>query len=93
MAETAERAKKIRRAVLQMTTMIEYLLNSSRLVENGAQLYYHPEQVDLSELLQEVCHLHREIAPRTPISQRLGTVGTLENGMAWVSQSSTRSYW
>jgi signal transduction histidine kinase len=74
--ETAERAKKIRRAVLQKTTMIDYLLDSSRLIENGAQLYFHPEVVDLRELLQEVCHLHREIAPRTPIAQRLGTVGT-----------------
>jgi two-component system, OmpR family, sensor kinase len=75
--ETAERARKIRRAVLQMTTMIDYLLNSSRLVENGAELYFHPEKVDLRELLQDVCHLHREIAPRTPIGQRLGTVSTM----------------
>jgi two-component system, OmpR family, sensor kinase len=35
----SERAKQIRRAVLQMTTMIDYLLNSSRLIDNGAQLY------------------------------------------------------
>jgi two-component system OmpR family sensor kinase len=71
-----ERAKQIRRAVLQMTTMIDYLLDSSRLIDNGAQLYFHPHEVDLRALLQEVCHLHREIAPRSPISQRLGTVAT-----------------
>jgi two-component system OmpR family sensor kinase len=71
-----ERARQIRRAVLQMITMIDYLLNSSRLIENGAQLYFHPHEVDLRTLLQEVCHLHREIAPRSPISQRLGKVGT-----------------
>jgi len=71
-----ERAKQIRRAVLQMTTMIDYLLNSSRLIENGAQLYFHPHELDLRLLLQEVCQLHREIAPRSPISQRLGKVGT-----------------
>jgi two-component system OmpR family sensor kinase len=70
-----ERAKQIRRAVLQMTTMIDYLLNSSRLIDNGAQLYFHPHEVDLRALLQEVCHLHREIAPRSPIVQRLGTDG------------------
>ncbi len=74
--EIIERAKKVRRAVLQMTTMIDYLLDSSRLMENGAQLYFHPVEVDLRALLQEVCHLHREIAPRAPIAQRLGTVGT-----------------
>jgi two-component system, OmpR family, sensor kinase len=70
-----ERAKQIRRAVLQMTTMIDYLLNSSRLIDNGAQLYFHPHEVDLRAVLQEVCHLHREIAPRSPIVQRLGTEG------------------
>jgi two-component system OmpR family sensor kinase len=70
-----ERARQIRRAVLQMITMIDYLLNSSRLIDNGAQLYFHPHEVDLRALLQEVCHLHREIAPRSPIVQRLGTEG------------------
>jgi two-component system OmpR family sensor kinase len=59
-----------------MTTMIDYLLNSSRLIDNGAQLYFHPHEVDLRALLREVCHLHREIAPRSPSSQRLGTAGT-----------------
>jgi two-component system OmpR family sensor kinase len=58
--------------------MIDYLLDSSRLIDNGAQLYFHPHEVDLRALLQEVCHLHREIAPRSPISQRLGTVATTE---------------
>jgi two-component system, OmpR family, sensor kinase len=72
-----ERAKQIRRAVLQMTTMIDYLLNSSRLIDNGAQLYFHPHELDLCALLQEICQLHREIAPRSPISQRLGKVGTV----------------
>jgi two-component system, OmpR family, sensor kinase len=75
-AEIIERAKKVRRAVLQMTTMIDYLLDSSRLMENEAQLYFHPSDVDLRTLLQQVCQLHREIAPRSPIAQRLGTVGT-----------------
>jgi two-component system OmpR family sensor kinase len=74
--EIAERAKQVRRAVLQMTTMIDYLLNSSRLIDNGAQLYFHPDEIDLRVLLQEVCHLHREIAPRSPIAQRLGTETT-----------------
>jgi two-component system, OmpR family, sensor kinase len=74
--EIVERAKQVRRAVLQMTTMIDYLLNSSRLIDNGAQLYFHPDEVDLRQLLQEVCQLHREIAPRSQIVQKLGTVDT-----------------
>ena len=74
--EIIDRAKRIRRAVLQMTTMIHHLLNSSRLIDHGAQLYFHPDAVDMRALLQEVCVLHREIAPRSPITQRLGTVDT-----------------
>jgi two-component system, OmpR family, sensor kinase len=74
--EIVDRAKQVRRAVLQMTTMIDYLLNSSRLIDHGAQLYFHPDEVDLRILLQEVCLLHREIAPRSPIAQRLGTADT-----------------
>jgi two-component system OmpR family sensor kinase len=74
--EIVDRAKQVRRAVLQMTTMIDYLLNSSRLIDHGAQLYFHPDEVDLRTLLQEVCVLHREIAPRSPITQRLGTANT-----------------
>jgi signal transduction histidine kinase len=66
---SVNRAKQVRRAVLQMTAMIDYLLNSSRLIDQGAQLYFHPDEVDLRALLQEVRHLHREIAPRSPISQ------------------------
>jgi len=72
--EIVERAKQIRRAVLRMTTTIDYLLNSSRLIENGAQLYFHPDEVDLRVLLEEVCHLHREIAPRSQIVQKLVSV-------------------
>jgi two-component system, OmpR family, sensor kinase len=73
-AEIVDRAKQIRRAVLRMTTTIDSLLNSSRLVETGAELYFHPDEVDLRILLEEVCHLHREIAPRSQIVQRLGSV-------------------
>jgi two-component system OmpR family sensor kinase len=74
-AEIVDRAKQIRRAVLQMTTMINYLLDSSRFLDHGAQLYFHPEEVDLHALLHEGCNLHRQIAPRSPITQRLGKVG------------------
>jgi two-component system, OmpR family, sensor kinase len=74
-SEIVERAMQVRRAVLRMTTTIEFLLNSSRLMDNGAQLYFHPDTVDLRLLLEEVCHLHREIVPRSRIEQRLGTIG------------------
>ena len=41
-AEIGERAGKIRSAVLRMTHLIDNLLNSSRLIDGGAGLYFHP---------------------------------------------------
>ena len=61
--EINARAGKMRAAVLRMTHLIDNLLNSSRLIEGGAALYFHPQQFDLRELLHEICQLHHEIAP------------------------------
>jgi len=66
------RAGKVRSAVLRMTSLIDRLINASRLVDGGAELYFHPTAVDLTALLREVCHLHREITPRSQISERFG---------------------
>jgi two-component system, OmpR family, sensor kinase len=71
-AEIIERAKKIRKAVLRMTTVIETLLSSSSMMSGSAQLYFHPVEVDLRSLLEEVCQLHREVAPQSQIWQNLG---------------------
>jgi two-component system, OmpR family, sensor kinase len=70
-AETSERAGKIRSAVLRMTHLIDNLLNSSRLIDGGAGHYFHPTQMDLAPLLQEVCQLYREMAPSTQIAERI----------------------
>jgi signal transduction histidine kinase len=72
-AEIIERAKKVRKAVLRMTTVIETLLSSSSMMDGSAQLYFHPVEVDLRLLLEEVCQLHREVAPQSRIWQKLGT--------------------
>jgi two-component system, OmpR family, sensor kinase len=71
--DAVERAGKIRKAVLRMTTVIETLLSSSSMMDGSAQLYYHPVELDLRALLEEVCHLHREVAPQSQIWQKLGT--------------------
>jgi two-component system, OmpR family, sensor kinase len=78
--QIAERAGKIRAAVLRMTSLMENLLNSARLFDGGAGLYYHPVEIDLAALLHDVCQLHREIAPRAHIrenfaGERLPVVG------------------
>jgi two-component system, OmpR family, sensor kinase len=78
--EIAERAGKVRAAVLRMTSLMDNLLNSARLFDGGAGLYYHPVEIDLAALLHDVCQLHREIAPRARIREnfagaRLPVVG------------------
>jgi two-component system OmpR family sensor kinase len=70
--ETGARVGKIRAAVLRMTHLIDNLLTSTRLVESGAGLYFHPEEIDLRELVHDVCQLHREISPGSRIVEEFG---------------------
>ncbi len=72
-AEIDERAGKVRGAVLRLTHLIDNLLDSSRLIDAGAPLYFHPEEIDLAALLHEICQLHREIAPGSRIEERFAT--------------------
>jgi two-component system OmpR family sensor kinase len=64
--EIVERAGKVRAAVLRMTHLIENLLNAARLLD-GVGLYFHPAAIDLAAVLEEACHMHREIAPKANI--------------------------
>jgi signal transduction histidine kinase len=69
--EIAERAGKVRSAVLRMTHLIDNLLNSSRLIDGGAGDYFHPAEIDMAGLLREVCQLHREMVPGAQIVERI----------------------
>ena len=72
-AEIGERAGKMRSAVLRMTQLIDNLLNSSRLIDGGGGQYFHPAEMDVATLLQEVCELHREMVPGARIAERIAT--------------------
>jgi len=78
--EITERAGKVRGAVLRMTHLMENLLNSSRLVDSGTELYFHPVDFDLAALLAEVCQLHREISPKAQILLRAQTQPLMMSG-------------
>ena len=69
-AETGERVGKIRAAVLRLTHQIDNLLNSARLIDGGAEFYFHPAEMDVAVLLREVCQLHREMVPGAQIVER-----------------------
>jgi two-component system, OmpR family, sensor kinase len=68
----AERARKIRTAVLRMTHLIHNLIDSARVIDGEVELYFHPAVADLRRLLHEVCLLQREIAPHARILESLG---------------------
>jgi two-component system, OmpR family, sensor kinase len=72
-AEIGERAGKIRAAVLRLTHLIDNLLNSARLFDGGAALYFDPAEMDMAALLREVCQLHREMVPGAEIAERLSS--------------------
>jgi two-component system OmpR family sensor kinase len=76
-AEIGERAGKVRSAVLRMTQLIDNLLNSSRLIDggvgDGGGRYFHPAEMDMAALLQEVCQLHREMVPGAHLIERIAT--------------------
>ncbi len=71
--EINERAGKVRGAVLRITHLIDNLLNTSRLFDGGAGLYFRSEKIDVAALLREVSQLHREIAPGSQIVERFPT--------------------
>jgi two-component system, OmpR family, sensor kinase len=69
-AEIGERVGKIRSAVLRMTHLIDNLLNSSRVIDGGAELYLQATEMDMTPVLQEVCQLHRDMVPGSHIVER-----------------------
>jgi two-component system, OmpR family, sensor kinase len=70
-AEIDERSGKVRAAVLRLTHLIDNLLNSSRVIDGGTELYFEPTEMDVTALLREVCQLHREMVPGAEIAERL----------------------
>jgi signal transduction histidine kinase len=75
-AEIGERAGKVRSAVLRMTQLIDNLFNSSRLIDGGVGgegggQYFHPAEMDMAALLQEICQLHREMVPGAHIAEQI----------------------
>ncbi len=73
-SDVAERAERIRSAVLRITSVIDKMIDSARLIEGDANLYFHPSEIDLRALLGEVCRLHREVVPRAHIIENFGNL-------------------
>jgi signal transduction histidine kinase len=65
--DVAERAGRIRGAVTRIIRLIDNLVDTSRVMDGDANLFFHPELTDLIVVLREVCRLQREISPGAQI--------------------------
>lgn len=71
--DIARRALSVRAAVSRITSVIDNLIDASRLIDGQTELHFHPIEFDLASLLSEVCQSHRELAPRARIIERTAT--------------------
>jgi len=65
--DVAERAGRIRKTIRQMTHLIEHLMSTSKLLDGKIGLYFHPAQIDISDLISDVVRIHREVSPNAQI--------------------------
>jgi two-component system OmpR family sensor kinase len=71
-ADVDQRASHIRAAVTRIIRLIDSLVETSRVMDGDANLFFHPEQIDLADVLRDVCRLHRELSPATQILEDYG---------------------
>jgi signal transduction histidine kinase len=67
-----ERASRIRAAVMRIIRLIDNLVDTARLMDGDAKLFFHPEPIDLTVVLRDACRLHREISPGAQIAEYYG---------------------
>jgi signal transduction histidine kinase len=78
--DVAERARKIRGAVLRITSVIDHLIDAARLVDSDAGLYFHPADLDVAEVLREVCRQYRDVVPTAFIWEDFGSAPLFVRG-------------
>jgi signal transduction histidine kinase len=62
-ADIAGRAGRIRAAVARIVRLIDQLVDTTRLMDGDAGLFFHPEPMDLVPVLRDVCRVQRDISP------------------------------
>jgi signal transduction histidine kinase len=70
--DVSERAGRIRAAVTRIIRLIDNLVDTSRVMDGDANLFFHPEPIDLTAVLRDVCRLQREISPGALILEDFG---------------------
>jgi signal transduction histidine kinase len=64
-----DRAGRIRAAVTRIIRMIDHLVDTTRLMDGDASLFFHPEPMDLTAVLRDVCRVQREISAGARIQE------------------------
>jgi two-component system OmpR family sensor kinase len=70
--DISDRAARIRMAVTRIVRLIDQLVDTTRLMDGDAQLFFHPERMDLAKVLRDVCRVHREITLGAQIQEDFG---------------------
>ena len=68
--DISDRAGRIRLAVARIVRMIDQLVDTTRLMDGDSNLFFHPEPIDLIDVLRGVCRVHRELSPTAMILER-----------------------
>lgn len=68
-----ERTGRIRTAVVRIVRLIDSLVDTARLMDGDANLFFHPEPIDLATVLRDACRLQREISPGAQIMEYYGS--------------------
>jgi two-component system, OmpR family, sensor kinase len=66
-AEISDRTRRIRTAVTRIVRMIDHLVDTTRLMDDDAGLFFHPAPMDLATVLRDVCRVQLEISPAVQI--------------------------
>jgi two-component system, OmpR family, sensor kinase len=72
-----DRSNRIRAAVTRIIRMIDTLVETTRLMDGDASLFFHPESIDLAVVLRNVSRVHREISPGVQIQEDYGAQSLL----------------
>jgi signal transduction histidine kinase len=78
--DIADRSGRIRAAVTRIVRMIDQLVDTTRLLDGDANLFFHPEPMDLVPVLHDVCRAQREISPGVLITEDYGSQPLLVRG-------------
>jgi two-component system OmpR family sensor kinase len=75
-----DRATRVRTAVVRIIRMIDSLVETTRLMDGDARLFFHPQPMDLVPILRDVCRVQREISSGVHLREDFASQSMLMTG-------------